>query len=129
MVREIKISQVLAGYNPYKGYPINYTLFDGIFITGRKVACRCNCYEYSLQLHIDLKEHHLSKIILNSETVTIEDGEDVHEIRNIYTMDKTEYTRISKNKSFDTLKIPLVSENLFNPQETLIRLKKLLIFS
>jgi len=108
----------------------NYDIRDGILMQGHRIDCNsCYQYAYTLQLRFDLKNMIVETAILNSEFVSIEEGDNVYEIRNVYTMNKTEYSHISNKKRHETLQLPLVSNNMSNPIEVLGRIKKLLIFS
>jgi len=108
----------------------DYDIRDGILVQGHRIDCKqCMQYAYTLQLRFDLTDLVVESAILNSEFVSIEDGENVHEIRNVYTMNKTEYSHINRKKRHNTLQLPLVSDDLSNPQEVLNRIKKLIIFS
>ena len=116
----------------------DYTFYQGSLITGHNVCCQeCCLYSYTLQLHVNVAKYQLTNTLLNSETISIEEEDKLHEIRNNYSMNRTEYIliesleyahKIASNRH-KTLMLPLLSDNLFNPTETLIRLKKLLIFS
>jgi len=112
--------------------PINvdYDIRDGILMQGHRVDCKnCMQYAYTLQLRFDIYEMIVECAILNSEFISVEEGEDVYEIRNVYTMNKTEYSHINRKKRHDTLQLPLVSESMAKPEDVLNRIKKLLIFS
>jgi hypothetical protein len=100
-------------------------------IIGKTICCySCNMYDYMIQLHFNFRKDLLSKIVLNSEFVSIENSKkDVYEISNKYTFNETNFTYFGNNIRFsDVIKFPLISENLFHPHETLERLKKLSIF-
>lgn len=109
---------------------INYDIRDGILMQGHRIDCNsCYQYAYTLQLRLDLKNLIVETVILNSEFVSIEKGENVYEIRNVYTMNKTEYSHIENKKRHETLQLPLISNDMSNPNEVLGRIQKLLIFS
>ena len=109
---------------------VNYDIRGGKLMQGHRIDCiQCMQYSYTLQLRFDMEEQSVENVILNSEFISIEEGEDLYEIRNVYTMNKTEYSHITRKNRYDTLQLPLVSENLFNPKEVLNRIKNLLIFS
>jgi hypothetical protein len=102
----------------------------GIFYHGLTIDCKSCCqFSYVIQVRIDLSKRILLGTSLNSETLSIEDSEMVHEIKNIYATKKTEYTYFPKDGSSKRATFPLVSLNLINPKETIGRLRKLLIFS
>jgi hypothetical protein len=110
---------------------VKYSIYEGVFAVGHTVTCaKCSMYDFTLQLFINLDDRNVTKAILNSESITIDDGnENVYEIRNVYTLDKTEYTHINPKIKSNTLKLPLVSDDMKNPSEVLERVKRLLIFS
>jgi hypothetical protein len=142
--REISnnVSSIICGYDPdsitdnfESASKYQYMIKYDIFMAGHRVNCQVCCqYAYVLQLHISLAYRKVIKILLNSEDIAIEEGSDVHEIRNVYTMNKTEYYHSSNDPSKNHIKskrldLPLISDSLKNPQEVLSRIKKLLIFS
>lgn len=117
-------------YTPAVQMPI----LDGRFIHGLTIDCKSCCqFSYTLQIHIDLNVHKHNAILvgtyLNSETVSVEDNEMVHEIKNIYSTDVTEYSYFSKNGDDKKSTLPLIPLDLINPKETVSRIRKLLIFT
>lgn len=114
----------------YAGQTYTPTTYSGMFMHGLTINCSSCCqFSYTLQLHIDLNEGKLIGTYLNSETVSVEEGSNVHEIKNVYSMDKTEYTCFTANGSEKTSSIPLIPLNIDDPKETVTRIRKLLIFS
>lgn len=108
----------------------NYDIREGILMQGHRIDCNsCYQYSYTLQLRLDLNNMIVESAILNSEFVSIEEDENVYEIQNIYTMNRTEYSHIENTKRHKTLQLPLVSNDMSNPNEVLSRIKKLLPFS
>lgn len=117
----------LSGHSP-TGPSIN--IYNGKFIHGLDLGCNNCCqFSYTLQIHIDLSEQKLIVIILNSETISIEDNDMVHEIRNVYPLNQTVYDYFSKDGGENKCVLPLVPLDLNNPKETVTRIRKLLIFS
>lgn len=116
-----------------------------IFYERVVVDCEdCSQYSYCFQLLIDSKEGKVTGIPFNSETITFIIDDDpfpgtVHEIRNVYTLQETQYRyfngrNISKlNQMYPNdekgIKIPLVPLDIYNPQKTLQRIKNLIVFS
>lgn len=100
-----------------------------------KLECpKCSCYSIAFQLIIDLINNRMEPLVLNSETFTIEDLDTkyVHEIRNVYSTQETEYTFYPKVGSSDEDKsytFPLIPLDLTDPYHTLRRIKTLLVFS
>lgn len=124
------IKGVTGLYTPRFSSKKNYTIKDGTFIHGLEIACRSCCqFSYTLQIWINLNLKKLGAIFLNSESLTLEDNKTVHEIKNLYSIDRTEYTYFPNDGKSKKITFPLISLNLLNPRETLSRLKKLLIFS
>jgi hypothetical protein len=108
----------------------NYTLYSGLFYHALTINCNSCCqYHYTLQVQADLTAMRLVGTYLNSETVSVEEGGIVHEVRNVYATDQTEYAAFPKDGSSKKSSIPLVPLNLSNPKETVSRIRKLLIFS
>jgi hypothetical protein len=111
-----------------------YTLYNGIMLCDHSIDCMyCYRYSYTLTLKININERRIDEAILNSELITLEyDKNNVYEIRNVYTIDKTEYTPINntkKNTGFKTISLPLISNDVADPYDMLNRIKKLLVFS
>lgn len=104
----------------------------------RVICCcgKCSCYAYILQVHMDMDEKRVVGVVLNSETLSFERGPLLHEIKNIYTTEKTEYTTFTNYESEDakphdkqTTVLPLIPMDLENPDKTLNRIKTLVLFS
>ncbi len=107
--------------------PPNY---DGIMYESIEIGCySCQNFYYVVRLKIDLSNMLLSEVSLNSETVIIrKGGEESHFIKNVYSFDQTEYSYMTYKRQ-QQIKLPLIPLNLDNVQETLDRIKKLLVFS
>lgn len=104
---------------------------------------KCGKYGYVLQMHVRLDERKLVGIFLNSESVSIEEGEVLHEIKNIYATDKTEYDKFTRvevhNDTMDmsgwsgrrngTVTFPLMPLDVKHPQILLSRIKNLIIYT
>lgn len=109
---------------------IKYSIYDGVLAVGHNISCtNCHMYDYTLQLFVNLDYWKVTKAILNSEFVTIDEGEHVYEIKNVYTLEKTEYTHIAQGIHGKTLILPLVSNSMKRPKDVLKRVKSLLLFS
>jgi hypothetical protein len=108
----------------------NYTIYNGEWRHALTMNCNsCSQYHFTLQVHSNLTERRLIGTFLNSESVSVEENDMVHEVRNVYSMEKTEYTCFPKDGSSKRSSIPLVPLNLSDPKETISRIRKLLIFS
>lgn len=104
--------------------------YRGLAYEAINVGCySCHQFDYTIQLVIDMDEKYIKQITLNSEFISWENESVVHEIRNVYTLDKTTYRKICQTKKDLRLDIPLISLNLSDPRETIQRIKKLAIFS
>jgi hypothetical protein len=94
------------------------------------IYCPQECYDCTMKIYIDIKNpKFLNKIELQSERVFIAENDVDHFITNTYTNKETIYKIIHNNNDENILTIPLISDNLSNPQETLERIKKLLPFT
>jgi hypothetical protein len=114
----------------YSGQIYTHSTYDGMFYHALTLNCNSCCqYHYTLQLHTDLTERRLVGTYLNSESINVVDGEQVHEIKNIYSTEKTEYACFPKDGSSKKQSMPLIPLNISDPKETVARIKKLLIFS
>lgn len=104
---------------------------------------KCGVYGYVLQMHVKLDEFKLIGIFLNSESLSIEEGDTLHEIKNVYATEKTEYDKFTKvdiddgtvkmsgyrGRRNSTITFPLMPMDPENPQAILNRIKNLIIFS
>lgn len=108
----------------------NYSIYNGLHYQALTISCNSCCqYHYTLQIQADLTERRLIGTYLNSETISVKEGNMVHEVKNVYSMEKTEYAYFPKDGSSKRSSIPLVPLNLSDPKETIARIRKLLIFS
>jgi hypothetical protein len=108
------------------------------FIHGLSFHCEeCCQFAYNFQIHMDLGLKKITGIFLNSESISIEDGKDLHEIKNIYSTKKTEYSYFP-NELGDpmqtsgykgSIEFPLIPLNLIKPMETVARIRKLIIYT
>lgn len=115
---------------PAKHYPVVTPTYDGKFYHALTLDCKYCCkYSYTLQLQFSLKPCKLLGAYLNSENLSLEEGKVVHEIKNVYATEQTHYTHFAKDGDCKRITLPLIPLNLDNPQETVNRIRKLLIFS
>lgn len=120
----------LYDYTKQSYYAPVTPIYNGTLIQALTIDCKHCCqYSYTLQIYFNLTEKKLAKTILNSESLTVEDGSMVHEIKNVYSMERTEYCCFSKEGDSKKSAIPLIPIDLDNPKETIFRIRKLLIFS
>jgi hypothetical protein len=110
--------------------------YSGVMYESMNIDCqKCYHFGYTVQVVIDLTSMALKGIYLNSEFISYpdEDGH-LHEIKNVYAIDKTEYSyHVTPTEQYDASKkrmsIPIIPLDLNNPADTVARIRKLLIFS
>ncbi len=109
---------------------------NGIMYVSLSIGCEGCCqYSYVVQILVDLSQKIIDSIVLNSELLTIEDKDTIHEIRNVYTTGKTEYswfkTSQTEEEALDEKRItlPLVPLDLIYPEKTIERVRNLIVFS
>lgn len=119
-------AQAALGPPPVSAYPS----IPAKFMHGLTIDCKSCCqYSYNIQIHFDLKNSKIDGIYLNSENVSVEEGDMVHEIRNVYATEQTEYSCFPRDGSSRRSSIPLIPLDLTKLKETVSRIRKLLIFS
>lgn len=119
----VDLNQTISSHG-YFNYGTNY---HGINI--ECVNVDCSLFDFTIQLQTNLDKNKINHIILNSERISYEDKQGMlHEIKNIYTSNTTEYTFYTKSESKNK-KLPLVPLDFNNPENTIQRIKKLIIFS
>ena len=108
---------------------LNDSSLKGQSIIGLDVDC-CNCakYYYTIAIYLDMTERVFEFARLNTEFLAIEEEHELHEIRNIYSMNKTIYSYYLGANDGKTCEVPLIPLDVYNPSETLLRLKKLIMF-
>jgi len=112
------------------GQTPTYKSYDGMWYQGIITSCHeCCQFSYTLQLQVDLGRPKVIGIILNSETISLDDKGVTHEIRNTYTTKQTEYYRTTLSAKEKTITLPLIPLDFNDPKKTLDRIKTLLIFS
>lgn len=110
--------------------PTSYVMTVDKFMHALHIECNDCCqYSFTLQVHINLKRHELIGVFLNSESITIEADDLAHEIRNVYSHNKTEYTCFGRESGERKVDLPLIEIDKTNIKETVSRIRKLLIFS
>lgn len=105
-------------------------------INYRKINITCgDCckYGYLVQVLISLEHRKIVGYFLNSETISVEEGAKLYEIKNIYATGKTEmstfHQHLSKQRgTLDKVDLPLVPLDFKNPMKTIERIKNLLVF-
>ena len=124
-VKTEKVSLQNINDNKFKKH-IN---FNGQFWSSLNISCN-ECYKYSfiIQIKFDLNDIKIINISLQSESITFEENDLITELRNKYSPKETWIITYSGN-STKTTKLPLIDINLNNPQETLNRVNKLILFS
>lgn len=105
------------------------SLYNGEYVVTHTIHCtKCSMYSRTLQIFINFDDRKVSKAVLNSEFVCFETEKDVYEIKNIYTVEKTEYTHITSGVKEKTIFLPLISDSMNCPSDVLNRIKKVLVF-
>ena len=94
---------------------------------------KCDMYSYILQICLSMDLRAVTDVFLNFERISFKysDTQRGCDIKNLYGMSKTVFVEFDKN-SLDGDKItelPLIPMNIHEPEETLKRVKNLLIFS
>ena len=118
---KLKQSVFAMGYYNYNG------------IAYGRVQCECvSCclYYFVLQVQINMSIKKIENILLNSEFLAFEDASGfLHEINNIYSLDKCEYKYYNIEGDSKKLDFPIVELDFANPKQTIDKLQKLIIFS
>lgn len=123
-------SDLLYDYTKQAYYTPPVPIYNGILINDITINCNvCYRYTFNIKFHFNLTERCLNKIIFNFETIYFGEGNTGYEIKNNYPLDITEYCSLNKNEKSEKISIPLIPIDLDNPEETLSRIRKLLIFS
>jgi hypothetical protein len=118
-----------VGTSPKYSYNPHNCTINGILYSGLGLNCGgCKQYHYVIKLVGVLETRLLTKIELNSETITVMDDSVVHEIKNIYSTGITDYRTIDQ-EDVKTISLPLITINFNNPWKTIDRLKTLTLFS
>jgi len=132
---ELKLGAPKAWYGDSTGYSAaipTAEVYSGILMQGLTVYCdECGQYRYTLKLEADLSKELVRSVSLNSETISLDRDGKTHEIRSIYSVDKTEYAvfgSFAESILKDKVELPLIPINLKDPQETLDRIRTLLPF-
>lgn len=98
------------------------------------VSCNnCHRYKYVLQVHVSLSQGCLVGLMLNSETMAVDDYAKLYTITNVYTTGKTEmevrHLHLSQYHEPEAkIEYPLIPLNVEEPMKTVERLKKLTVF-
>jgi hypothetical protein len=107
----------------------NQSAPTGIYYFGTKIISSCAMYEYIIQLRIDLTNNKILQIFLNSEFFAFEEDIIAYELRNVYTLNRTEVTYYKGNVDTKSINLPLLPVDHSNPLKFLERAKNLIIFS
>ena len=118
-----QLRQNISSYG-YFNYGVNY---HGINI--ECVNSDCGLFDFTLQLQTNIDKREINYVLLNSERISFEDESGrLHEIKNIYVNEATEYTFYTESES-KTQRIPIIPIDFNNPLKTIQRIKKLIVFS
>lgn len=115
--------------NPKAGVTYNNS-FTAIstYYQGINIECeKCCQYSFTLQIIIDITNKKIMSILLNSEDLSIVNT-DHYYIKNIYATERTEYKHYMTDGTIKSAILPIIALNIYEPSETLNRIKNLLIF-
>lgn len=109
------------------------TQFYGLFMHSLTIECyneTCSQYGYVLQVHVDMKKRKLCGLFLNSEWIAVEEKcmTVFHEIKCNYATRTTCYG-CYKNSQDHHYEMPLIPLNVADPDETIDKIRKILVFS
>jgi hypothetical protein len=110
---------------PLIGSGYGATLYESLTIC----CSKCYNFNYAIQVVIDTEINRIKHLFLNSEHIIWTDRNNSHEIRNVYATGQTECTLFRMTDKCQRITVPIIPLNLFNPDETMQRIKKLNIFS
>lgn len=111
---------------------------------GISIVCDgCSKYSYTLRVCADRPKEKITSIHLNSESLSVEKNDELHEIKNIYSIKRTEYVKFTKveehtevlsmsgwlSRRNGSISLPLIPLDLSNPEKTIDRIKGLIVFS
>lgn len=104
--------------------------FNGTFWSALHVDCQ-DCFKFSIVYSVQFNTVAIviTRVDLNFMSVTFEENDLISEVRTSYGLGETwliTYDSCGKTK---TTKLPMIDINLQNPEETLTRIRKLVIFS
>lgn len=126
----------IFGINAHSTYQFrhsNSNVLNGITFLRLILNCtKCEQYDCIFQVHIDIKNNKIFNIVLNSESIAIEDHKKTHEITSSYALNKTEYTYFETGDYLSTVKyidLPFIPIDITNPHNTLNRIQSLIVFS
>ena len=109
----------------------SYGNYAGTVYEALESGCSsCHNFSYVVQLVIDMENYMIKHLFLNSESINWTDADSqMHNIKNIYTMRKTECALYKGTDKCQHISIPMIPLNLSNPHETMQRIKILNTFS
>ena len=99
------------------------------------ISCQsCLNFNYSLQLILNWGTLRIEEVFLNSESVTFHNNGNMYYISNRYSFNKTEFLVDIYNSGYpgpvkNPIIMPLIELDYENPENTLEKVKKLIIFS
>lgn len=112
----------------------NYALLKGNNVFRLNMTCdKCSRYGYLTQVHVDGEQYRVTGLFLNSESISIEEGTKLYEVKNVYAVDKTELSIFhqhlsSKRGAVNKIEFPIIPLDLQNPMKTIDRIKNLIAF-
>jgi uncharacterized protein YbaR (Trm112 family) len=104
--------------------------FNGIFWSTLLVDCQeCSKFSTVYSVQFDTTKPEITRVDLNFMSVTFEENNLISEVRTYYELEETWFITYDSAGKTRTTKFPMIDINLNNPDETLARIRKLVIFS
>lgn len=110
--------------------PITFESYSGTHKDGIQIDCMSCCrYDFCISIEIDLTSEKLLNLVLSAESFSIESEDQVSSVTNLYLKNKTRFEYFKKSGEDHEAHFPLITLNLQDPEETISRLQRLLIFT
>lgn len=102
------------------------------FLRLERACDKCFCYSYIIRIHISshFKSKPIITSILNTERVSVfHSDDDLYKIKNNFIDKSTEFSIYYFNSlKYKAITLPLIDINIFNPMETINRIKKIITY-
>lgn len=120
-------SNLIIVSNATQNNHVNYnTIYVRLNFSCDEVECAL--FDYTLQLKVEVSSNSI-ETDLNSIRVSYEDENSLNELKFNYISDKVEYTYYLDNGTSRNQELPMMKFKIDNIQETLNKIKKILVFS
>lgn len=98
------------------------------------LTIKCNkCLQYSITFNVRCRSgqdgNKIENVLVNSEEVSIEIDDVLYEIRNVYSLNETEFSSFVGKEDRVRSVFPLIAENMNDPYNLLTKIQKLIVFS